>query len=114
MRVVLFLQVVVLLALAAYVVLLQLENPVRITLPLPGGNARLPLGLVLGGGLLLGAAYTAFLFLPALLRAASVRRRERARRKDAEAKLGAALQAKLAATPPTLSVSDAADAQEGA
>ncbi|WP_110884853.1 lipopolysaccharide assembly protein LapA domain-containing protein [Deinococcus yavapaiensis] len=114
MRVVLFLQVVVLLALAAYVVLLQLENPVRVMLPLPGGNTSMPLGLVLGGGLLIGAAYTAFLFLPAMLRAASLRRQEQARRREAETKLGAALQAKLAATPPTLSVAESADSQEGA
>ncbi len=97
-RFVLFLQVVVLFALAAFVVLLQLENPVQVRVPLPGGqDLMLPLGVVVGAALLLGALYASLLFLPRLVLGAVERVRDGRARRDLEQRLSATLQAKLTA-----------------
>ena len=110
MRVVQFVQVIVLLALVGYVVLLVLENPVTVTLPRPfAPDTTLPLGTVLGGALLVGALYASLLYLPRLWLARGRWGREARRRSEAEARLRATLQAKLAgaARPsPALSVRD--------
>lgn len=110
MRVVQFIQVIVLLGLIGYVVLLALENPLTVHLPLPFGlDPTLPLGVVLGGALVLGALYASLLYLPRLLLGALRRRREARRRRELETQLQATLQAKLvgAARPaPQLSEQD--------
>lgn len=106
MRLVLFLQVVLLLALAAYVVLLQLENPLTVRLPMPWGPALpLPLGAVLGLAVAVGALYMGLLLVPPAVRRALAHRRERRERDTLERRLSATLQAKLAgaelgASPP--------------
>ena len=95
MRVVQFLQVVVLLLLLAYSVLVYLENPVLLRLPLlfAGRELVLPAGLALGLGLLAGALYAALLILPRYLRQRVLRRSDLLRRRDAETRLQATLQA---------------------
>lgn len=95
MRVVQFLQVVVLLLLLAYSVLVYLENPVLLRLPLlfAGRELVLPAGLALGLGLLAGALYATLLILPRYLRQRLLRRSDLLRRRDAETRLQATLQA---------------------
>ncbi|WP_407539582.1 hypothetical protein Q0M94_15595 [Deinococcus radiomollis] len=95
MRVVQFLQVVVLLLLLAYSVLVYLENPVLLRLPLlfAGRELVLPAGVALGLGLLTGALYAALLILPRYLRQRVLRRSDLLRRRDAETRLQATLQA---------------------
>ena len=95
MRVVQFLQVVVLLLLVGYSVLVYLENPVLLRLPLlfAGRELVLPAGLGLGLGVLVGALYAALLVLPRYLRQRLLRRADLQRRKGAEATLQATLQA---------------------
>ena len=95
MRVVQFLQVVLLLFLIGYAVLVYLENPVLLRLPLlfAGRELVLPAGLGLGLGVLVGAVYTALLILPRYLRQRLLRRSDLTRRRDAEARLQATLQA---------------------
>ncbi|WP_424951851.1 hypothetical protein [Deinococcus sp.] len=95
MRVVQFLQVVVLLLLLAYGVLVYLENPVLLRLPLlfAGREAVLPAGLALSLGVLAGALYAALLILPRYLRQRLLRRSDMLRRRDAETRLQSTLQA---------------------
>jgi putative membrane protein len=95
MRVVQFFQVVVLLLLLAYSVLVYLENPVLLRLPLlfAGRELVLPAGLALGLGLLAGALYATLLILPRSLRQRVMRRADLLRRRDAETRLQATLQA---------------------
>ena len=86
MRVVQFLQVVLLLFLIGYAVLVYLENPVLLRLPLlfAGRELVLPAGLGLGLGVLVGALYGALLILPRYLRQRLLRRGDLTRRRDAE------------------------------
>jgi lipopolysaccharide assembly protein A len=95
MRVVQFFQVVVLLVLLGYAVLVYLENPVLLRLPLPfaGRELVLPAGLGLGLGVLAGALYATLLLLPRYLRQRALRRSDYLRRRDAETRLQATLQA---------------------
>jgi lipopolysaccharide assembly protein A len=95
MRVVQFFQVVVLLLLLGYAVLVYLENPVLLRLPLPfaGRELVLPAGLGLGLGVLAGALYATLLILPRYLRQRALRRSDTLRRRDAETRLQATLQA---------------------
>ncbi len=95
MRVVQFLQVVLLLVLIGYAVLVYLENPVLLRLPLlfAGRELVLPAGLGLGLGVLVGALYGALLILPRYLRQRLLRRADLTRRRDAESRLQATLQA---------------------
>ncbi len=95
MRVVQFLQVVLLLFLIGYAVLVYLENPVLLRLPLlfAGRELVLPAGLGLGLGVLVGALYGALLILPRYLRQRLLRRGDLMRRRDAETRLQATLQA---------------------
>ncbi|KEF33701.1 MULTISPECIES: LapA family protein [Deinococcus] len=102
MRLVQFIQVLLLLALGAYLLLVALENPVPVRLPLPlgRGEALLPLGgaVVLFAGL--GAGYMALLLLPPLWRSAWRQGRARRERAQLEQRLTAALQARLGTVPP--------------
>lgn len=97
MRLVSFVQVILLFGLAAYVLLVSLENPALIRLPLPGGRGELTLGLgaAVGGFVLLGGLYTAFLLLPVWWRERQRRLHERRRRQELEGRLAATLQARL-------------------
>lgn len=105
MRLVQFLQVLLLLALGAYLLLVALENPGRVRLPLPLGRAEwlLPLGGAVALFMGLGAAYAALLLVPPLWQAGR-RHRRAARERDAlEGRLAATLQARLG-TPPAAPV----------
>jgi lipopolysaccharide assembly protein A len=95
MRVVQFFQVVVLLFLLGYAVLVYLENPVLLRLPLlfAGRELVVPAGLGLGLGVLVGGLYVALLILPRYLRQRVLRRADTLRRRNAETRLQATLQA---------------------
>lgn len=99
MRLLSFVQVLLLLGLTAYVLLVSLENPALVRLPLPGGRGdlSLSLGAAVGGFLLLGGIYTAFLVLPIWWRERQQRHHERRLRQDLERRLAATLQARLGA-----------------
>jgi len=102
MRFVQFLQVLLLLLLGGYLLLVSLENPGRVRLPLPfaDGEVLLSTGLALGLALLLGAVYCALLLLPPL---AQLRRRRRAdirRRREAEERLQLTLRSRLGEAAP--------------
>ncbi|GAA5532177.1 hypothetical protein [Deinococcus aluminii] len=101
MRLVQFVQVLLLLALAAYLLLVALENPARVRLPLPLGRGELvvPMGEAVALFMGLGAAYAALLLLPPLWAAGLRRRRAARERARLEGRLTAALQARLG-TPP--------------
>ena len=97
MKVVQYLQVLLLLSLVGYLLLLGLENPVSLRLPLWNGAVlELPAWQVVGAALLAGAAYAALLFTPPALRRALRIQRERSRRKDLEQRLSSTVQARLA------------------
>ncbi len=101
MRFVQFLQVLLLLLLGGYLLLISLENPGQLTLPVPfaSGELRLPTGLALGLALLTGAAYCALLLLPPLIQLRLRRRREVRRRREAEERLQLTLRSRLGETP---------------
>lgn len=102
MRLVQFVQVLLLLALGAYLLLVTLENPVPVRLPLPLGRGELvtPLGGAVTLFTGLGAAYAGLLLLPPLLSAGQRRRRAMRERARLETRLAAALQARLGTVPP--------------
>lgn len=101
MRFVSFLQVLLLLSIAAYLLLVTLENPVPVRLPLPlgGGELTLSVGLTVTLFLLLGALYATLLLLPPVWRAQARRRREGQERVRVEERLTATLQARLGSMP---------------
>ena len=103
MRLVPFVQVLLLLALTAYLLLVALENPAPVRLPLPLGQGELsvPAGLAVGGFTALGATYTLLLLLPPLWRAGQRGRRARRERAALEERLTATLQARLGTLPST-------------
>lgn len=102
MRLVQLIQVLLLLALGGYLLLVALENPVPVRLPLPlgRGEALLPLGGAVVLFTALGAGYMALLLLPPLWRSAWRQRRGRRERALLEHRLTAALQARLGTVPP--------------
>lgn len=101
MRLVQFIQVLLLLALGAYLLLVALENPalVRLPLPLGRGEALLPLGGTVALFTGLGAAYAALLLLPPLWRSGQRHRRAARERAALESRLTGALQARLGTVP---------------
>lgn len=101
MRFMSFVQVVLLLLLAAYGVLFALENPGLTSFPLPFGRAgfTLPAGLAGLIWFLAGMGYAALLFLPVVTRQARLRRRAARARDAAEARLTSTLQARLSSVP---------------
>ncbi|UBV43276.1 hypothetical protein LAJ19_03410 [Deinococcus taeanensis] len=103
MRLVSFVQVLLLLGIAAYLALVTLENPglVRLPLPLGSGELSVPVGLGVTVFLLLGALFTGLLLLPGLWQARMRRVREARLRRAAEERLAATLQARLGAMTPT-------------
>jgi lipopolysaccharide assembly protein A len=99
MRLVQFFQVIVLLALCAYLVLVALENPALVSLPLPLSYDEIT--LTVGGAatlfMLLGASYITLLLLPLLYKNHLQNRKERRLRIILEKRLAAVLQARLGA-----------------
>ncbi|GAA5504072.1 hypothetical protein Dxin01_03840 [Deinococcus xinjiangensis] len=96
-----FVQVLLLLGLLAYLLLVTLENPELIHLPLPFGRGELLLsaGAAMSLFLALGGLYTALLLLPMLLGNWQHRQREKRENRVLEDRLAATLQARLAALP---------------
>ncbi|MCD0161359.1 MULTISPECIES: lipopolysaccharide assembly protein LapA domain-containing protein [unclassified Deinococcus] len=105
MRLVSFLQVLLLLGIAAYLALFALENPALVRLPLPFGRGELTVsvGVSVSLFLLLGATFMALLLLPGLWRERQRRHREARERRAAEDRLTATLQARLGAMLPLTS-----------
>ncbi|MFC4452912.1 lipopolysaccharide assembly protein LapA domain-containing protein [Deinococcus sonorensis] len=103
MRVIQLIQVLVLLALSGYAVLVSLENPVSVRLPLlfAGREAVLPAGAVVALSLLAGGLYVALLILPRHLQLSWRRRQDQTRRRQAEERLQATLQAVMLQAAPT-------------
>lgn len=108
MRLVSFLQVLLLLGTGAYLALVTLENPGVVRLPLPTGRGELtvPVGLGVSIFLVLGVLFAALLLLPGLWRERVRRRRETRLRRQAEDRLTATLQARLGSATPTEVVTD--------
>lgn len=102
MRVVQFVQVVALLLLAVYTLLVTLQNPLPVRVPLLflGREVVLPMGQVLLIALITGLLYAALLLLPPLLRLSRQRARDLRRRQTAERQLLATLQAALPGLEP--------------
>lgn len=102
MRLVSFLQVLLLLGIAAYLALFALENPELVRLPLPTGRGEVTVsvGVSVSLFLLLGALFMALLLLPGLTSERLRRQRETRLRRDTEDRLTATLQARLAAMQP--------------
>lgn len=97
MRLLSFIQVLVLLLLCAYLLLVTLENPTTVRLPLPLGRGdwSVSVGVAVTGFLVLGVLYALLLLLPSVWRQAVRRRREGQLRQKTEEKLAATLQARL-------------------
>ncbi|MGM9319543.1 hypothetical protein [Deinococcus aquaticus] len=102
MRLVSFLQVLLLLGIAAYLALFALENPELVRLPLPTGRGEVSVsvGVSVSLFLLVGALFMALLLLPGLVRERLRRQSEARLRRDTEDRLTATLQARLAAMQP--------------
>lgn len=101
MRVLSYLQVLLLLGLLAYLLLVALENPSPVHFPLPLGRGEWLLsgGLAMGLFLLIGAGYAALLLLPTLWTWNRARRTERQAYRHLEERLASTLQARLASLP---------------
>ncbi|MFB9994266.1 LapA family protein [Deinococcus oregonensis] len=115
MRLVSFVQVLLLLALAAYLLLVALENPQVVRLPLPFGRGELslPVGGAVALFLVTGAVYAALLFVPPLWNVRAKRRRDVRERSALENRLAATLQARLGAMTPAHPSADAEQPQTG-
>lgn len=102
MRLVGFVQVLLLLVLGAYLLLVALENPALVRLPLPLGRGELllPVGTAVALFAALGALYAALLLLPPLWQARWRRRRDARERAALESRLTATLQARLGSVSP--------------
>lgn len=96
-----FIQVLLLLGLLAYLLLVALENPNFIHLPLPFGRGEwlISTGTAMSLFLLVGGLYAALLLLPILLATSMKRRADINQQHALEQRLAATLQARLAAAP---------------
>ena len=108
MRLVSFIQVLLLLGIAAYLALVTLENPGVVRLPLPTGSGELtvPVGAGVAIFLALGVLFATLLLLPGLWRERVRRGREARLRRQAEDRLTATLQARLGSVVPTEVIAD--------
>lgn len=78
-----YIQVLLLLTILGLILLVQLENPIQLSLPLvTGGRITVSLGWLLLGTLGIGAFYTFFLMLPPYLRSLLAARAERRKRAE--------------------------------
>ncbi|WP_291430017.1 hypothetical protein [Deinococcus sp.] len=109
MRLVSFLQVLLLLGIAAYLALFTLENPELVRLPLPTGRGEMSVsvGVSVSLFLLMGALFMALLLLPGLVRERLRRQGEARLRRETEERLTATLQARLSAMQPPATQSSA-------
>ncbi|MDO4245546.1 MAG: hypothetical protein Q4C89_05950 [Deinococcus sp.] len=101
MRVMPFFQVLLFLTLLTYLLLVALENPGLVKLPLPFGQGEwlLSTGLTVALFAVLGGTYVLLLVLPVLLRTWLRRRTERRERQDLERRLVDTLGARVASVP---------------
>ena len=101
-----FVQVLCLLALLAYLLLVGLENPgvVRLPLPLGQGEVLLSTGWAVVLFALLGGGYVSLLLLPVLLRSGLRQRSERRERHQLERRLTETLGARVTAAGAGLDV----------
>ena len=101
MRVMPFVQVLVLLLLAGYLLLVALENPQPVRLPLPFGRGEwlTGTGAAMGMFVAVGGVFVALLLLPLLWRQGWRRHVERREHRALEGRLAATLQARLGALP---------------
>ena len=101
-----FVQVLLLLALLAYLLLVGLENPgiVRLPLPLGRGEVLLSTGWAVSLFAVLGGSYVLLLLLPPVVRGALQRQTERRERHLLERRLTETLGARvvLAPVPPEM------------
>ncbi|MFC5850160.1 hypothetical protein [Deinococcus petrolearius] len=90
-----------LLVLAGYLLLVALENPQPVRLPLPFGRGEwlTATGTAMGLFVAVGGAFVALLLLPLLWHQGRRRRRDRRERRTLEGRLAATLQARLGALP---------------
>lgn len=93
-----FFQVLLFLTLLTYLLLVALENPGLVKLPLPFGQGEwlLSTGLTVALFAVLGGAYVLLLVLPVLLRTWLRRRTEQQERRDLERRLVDTLGARIA------------------
>ena len=98
-----FVQVLLLLALLAYLLLVGLENPgmVRLPLPLGRGEMLLSTGWAVSLFALLGGGYVLLLLLPPVVRGSLRQRGERRERQLLERRLTETLGARVALTNST-------------
>lgn len=101
MRLLSYVQVLLLLALLASLLLVALENPSAIHVPLPLGRGEwlIPGGLAMALFLLAGGVFVALLLLPSIWLLYRERRAERQAYRRLEERLALTLQARLAALP---------------
>lgn len=106
MRVMPFVQVLLLLVLLGYLLLVALENPQPVRLPLPFGRGEwlTGTGAAMGMFVVVGGAFVALLLLPLLWRQGWRRRRDRREQRALEGRLTATLQARLGALPASAPV----------
>lgn len=103
MRVMPFIQVLLLLLLLSYLLFVALENPGVIHLPLPFGRGEYiaPIGTTITAFLLAGGIYSSILFLPVLIQKHTQYLNERREKKATQQRLAQSLQARLGAVPRT-------------
>lgn len=103
MRVMPFVQVLLLLLLLSYLLFVALENPGVVHLPLPFGRGEYiaPIGTTITAFLLAGGVYSSILFLPVLIQKHTQYLNERREKKATQQRLAQSLQARLGAAPRT-------------
>jgi lipopolysaccharide assembly protein A len=84
-----YLQVLILVAILAYLGWFHLSNPFTVSFPVPIlGAVSVSASMALLGGLLVGLVYALLLFAPHLIRASSQVRRQNRKIRDLEAQVG--------------------------
>ena len=84
-----YLQVLILVAILAYLGWFHLSNPFTVSFPVPFlGAVSVSASMALLGGLLVGLVYALLLFVPHLIRASNQVRRQNRKLRDLEAQVG--------------------------